>query len=84
MDERESGISITAERKYEQLRIYINGVLHLHIKLLDLIGFQSWIHGSNEHYIDYTFTTGKITSAYADRGNWISILRLLNENVTVA
>lgn len=76
--------NITHDRKYEQFRIYFNGVLHLHLKLLDLTGFQSWIHGNSEHYIEYTFLNGsKITSAYQHRDTWESVLNLLSEHITV-
>ena len=75
---------ITSERKYEQFRVYFNGVLHLHIKLLELTGFQSWIHGSNEYFIEYTFNNGsKITSAYQHKETWIRVLEDLNKSVTV-
>lgn len=77
-------MNITSERKYEQLRVYINGVLHLHLKLLDLIGFQSWIHGSNEYYIEYTFKDNtKITSAYQSKNMWMEILQHLSDEITV-
>lgn len=77
-------MEITSERKYEQFRIYFNGILHLHLKLLELVGFQSWIHGNKEHFIEYTFSNGtKITSAYQHRNIWESVLNELNKNITV-
>lgn len=77
-------MKITAERRYEQFRIYFDGVLHLHIKLLDLIGFQSWIHGENEYFIEYYFTGGaKITTAYGDRQKWTKVLAIIEKNITV-
>lgn len=77
-------MNITCDRKYEQLRIYFNSVVHLHLKLLDLVGYQSWIHGEREYYIEYTFSGGvKITSAYQQRDTWISVLKILQDNITV-
>lgn len=77
-------INISFDRKYEQLRIFFDGSLHLHLKLIDLIGFQSWIHGSSEYYIEYTFTSGtKITSAYQDIERWKALLTILENQITV-
>lgn len=78
-----SKTTITSKRHYEQLKIYINGCIHLHLKLLDLIGFQSWIHGEKEYFIEYYFSGGnKITTAYGEKDRWISILKILDENIT--
>ena len=76
-------MDITAKRKYEQLKIYINGSLHLHLRLLDLIGIQSWIHGENEYFIEYYFTTGKITTVYGDKELWVKMLDAVDKHITV-
>lgn len=73
-----------AKRQYEQLRIYINGILHIQLKLQDLIGFQSWIHGEREYYIEYYFQgNNKITTAYGEKDKWVAILKLLEDNISV-
>ena len=75
---------ITFKRKYEQLRIYINGSIHLHLKLQDLIAFQSWIHGKQEFYIEYSYKDGaKVTSGYTEKEKWLKILEILDEQTTV-
>jgi hypothetical protein len=77
-------MEIAAIHKYEQLKIYINNTLHLHIKLLNLIGFQSWIHGESEYYIQYTFKDGTtITTAYGEKEKWVTVLGLLDKHITV-
>lgn len=77
-------MNITCNRKYEQLRIYFDGLLHLQLKLIDLIGFQSWIHGDNEYFIEYYFSSGtKITTAHGDRNKWESVLNCLDKNIIV-
>lgn len=81
---KKDSMKITANRKYEQFRIYFDGILHLHIKLLELVGFQSWMHGQNEYFIEYYFTGGaKITTAYGEKSKWIEVLKLIEENITV-
>jgi hypothetical protein len=75
---------VTFERKYEQLRIYINGCVHIHLKLQDLIAFQSWVHGKSEFYIEYTYLGGtKVTSGYTEIEKWKSILKILDEQTSV-
>lgn len=77
-------MKITSKRQYEQFRIYIDNVLHLQLKLNDLIGFQAWIHGTTEFYIEYYFSSGaKITTAYGSKDKWEKILMCLEQNVTV-
>jgi hypothetical protein len=76
-------MDITCSRLYEQFKVYINGQLHLQLKTIDLIGFQSWIHGEKEYFIEYYFTTGKITTAYGEKDKWIKVLELLDKHLTV-
>jgi len=76
-------MKVTAKRKYEQLKVYIEDILHLQIKLIDLIGFQSWIHGTNEYFIEYYFVGGaKITTAYGEKDRWIEVLKVLDSEIT--
>lgn len=75
---------ITVKRDYEQLKIYIGDILHLQLKLMDLIGFQSWIHGANEYFIEFYYPTTKITIVYGTKEKWICILKILDVNITNA
>jgi len=69
---------ITCTRKYEILRIFINDHLHVQLKLQDMIGLQSWVHGEKEFYIEYYFSNGApITTAYGERELWEQVLALL-------
>lgn len=76
-------MEIVAKRQYEQLKIYINGHIHLYLKLLDLICFQSWIHGENEYFIEFYFSNAnKITLVYGTKDKWIKVLEILDKNIT--
>lgn len=73
--------SVTVKRSYERLKIYINGQLHIQIKLLDIVGFQSWIHGESEYFIEYYFSTrDKITTVYGQKELWSDVLKILDEH----
>lgn len=77
-------MEITHKRHYEQIKIYINGVLHLQFKLLDFVGLQSWIHGEREYFIEYYFSGGsKITTAYSDKEKWKLVLEEIDKAITV-
>lgn len=74
---------MTYKRSYEQLKVYINDELHLLIKLLDLVGFQTWIHGESEYFIEYYFSSrDKITTVYGTRELFSKVLKILDETVT--
>lgn len=74
-------MKVTSKRQFEQLRIYVNGKLHLLLKLTDLIGFQSWVHGEKEYFTEYYFSSGaKITTSYCKKEDWIAILNCLGES----
>lgn len=74
-------MEVTTKRSYEQLKVYINNSLHLNIKLKDLIGFQSWIHGDKEYYIEYTFVGSVvITTAYGEKEKWQKVLEILDNH----
>ena len=73
-------MEINHKRKYEQLKIYINGLIHLNIKLLDLLGFQTWIHGEKEYFVEYYYKDGsKITTAYGEKDIWEKVLKIIEE-----
>lgn len=75
-------MEVTFKRHYEMIKLYINGHLHLQLKLLDLVGFQTWVHGEGEHFIEYYFSTGnKVTSVYENKELWSTILDILDKHL---
>lgn len=77
-------MTVTSQRQYSQLRIYIDDTLHIHLPLYELICFQSWIDGEKEYYIEYIFKNNiKMLSTYSDRGLWEQILKILSDKANV-
>lgn len=77
-------MNITTVRNYEQLKVYFNDKIHLHLKLTNLIGFQSWAQGENEYFIEYYFSKGaKITTTYEKKEIWIKVLELIDKSITI-
>ncbi len=75
---------ITCKRDGKDLKIYINGLLHLQIMMDNHVGIQSWYEGTNhKHYkIEFYQKEGEsFYSAYQIRETWEEILRLVDKNI---
>lgn len=70
---------IKVVEEQDHIRIYIRGLLHLHIGVADLVGVQSWIERGNKTFaIEYTFSGGAvITSEYSNKAHFETILKAL-------
>lgn len=62
------------------IKIYINDLLHLSIKVSEYIGIQSWIYpGSTTPYnIEYYTKSKKILTQYDSIEKWKTILTFIN------
>ena len=56
------------------LRVYIQGLLHLSIRLNDIEGIQSWIVSDKNYRIVYYMRGREIVSEYEKRSNWETVL----------
>lgn len=75
---------IRAERTYYSLRIYINDILHLEVRMDNHDGVQSWYEGDNHrnYFIEFYRKKGDpILLEYDNFENWKEILKLINENI---
>lgn len=78
MDQSELSVYLTLSN----LRIKINGLLHLSIKLEDLIGIQSWIVSDSKYCIEYYTRGSKILCEYDNKKIWKYILEGI-ENIEI-
>lgn len=68
----------------KDLRIYIDGILHVHLLSDRYVGMQSWIDGDKKqkYYIELTVSKGKnILMEYQTKETWLAVLKLLDENM---
>jgi len=82
---------ITCETDYRDIRIYINGILHIIIPrpivaevTKDSIWLQSYLVGSRKnkfYYIEVKHSGGEDYYGYDNREIWVEILKLLNDNI---
>lgn len=73
-------MKLTFQRNHNQLKIYFGEIIHLQLRLENLNGFQSWIDGPKEFYIEFYFSDGStIKSVYENKNNWIKVLKCLDE-----
>ena len=71
--------TIIVEKK--QIKIRINGLLHLSFLQEEFVGIQSWIKGydvDRKYFVEITTKTTTITSEYDNLDKWTSILKLLD------
>jgi hypothetical protein len=69
---------------YGDLRVRINGMLHLHVVTKKVTGIQSWYEGDAKrvYFIEISFDSGEpMLMEYVDFSNWSRILKLLDENL---
>lgn len=59
-----------------QVKIYVNEIIHLLIKQDQLVGIQSWVSGNEykTYWIEYTLKTREILSNYEVPELWKEIL----------
>lgn len=65
----------------DDIRIYINDILHFYIRRTELISLQSWYVSKNYWCIEITTTTKNINLAYNSLHKWQTILKLLSEAI---
>ena len=75
---------IEIKRDFQSLKIYINGLLHLEIRMNNHDGVQSWYEGSKKkmYFIEFYRKEGNpILLAYDEYENWKTILKLIDDNI---
>ena len=72
-------MSVEVKIKYTHLRIYIDGLLHSSIKVDEIVGIQSYLHGKQKYYINYTTKTNTVETMYVKKCIWERILKQLDK-----
>ncbi len=72
---------ITCESDPEDIRIFINGIIHLYLRRSELVSFQSWYINKGCCRIEIYTTSRDILLEYNSVEKWKIILNLLNENI---
>ena len=73
--------NITCEADPEDIRIFINGILHIFIRRSELVCLQSWYINKWCCKIEIYTTSRDIMFEYNSVEKWKTILNLLNENI---
>lgn len=64
---------------YQDIKIFINDILHLAIKRQGLISIQSWVAATNLFIIEFQVGEDSIIAEYEKREIWEEILMKLGE-----
>jgi len=70
-------MNISVEKKGDELKIYIDSILHLYIRE-KLIGIQSYILEHRFYCIDFYTKHKTITVEYENKQHWIEVLEKIN------
>jgi hypothetical protein len=74
-------MNVFIKKTNNQIKIYINDLLHLCIKIDEYIGVQSWIDDYSKYRYNINFhfkNNTDILCEYDDRNLWESILKQLD------
>lgn len=78
-------MKITCTRVFSSLKVYLNGILHIHIDLTNHEGLTSWYETNGKHklyFIEFCRKNGSaITVEHDSFENWKEILRVIDENL---
>lgn len=75
---------VTWESDYSDVRVYINGLLHVHFIRSRYIGCQAYYNGSkvNKIYVLELFLEGAtIKLEYDNKETWVEMLKQFGENI---
>jgi hypothetical protein len=74
-------MTVEAKINYYSLRLYIEGILALHIRRRKYIGFHAWTDGNERYCIE--FHTGKknILTEWDNIDKWKAILKELDDKL---
>ena len=75
---------IKIKRDFQSLRIYINDILHLEIRMNNHDGVQSWCEGTKKkmYFIEFYRKQGTpVLMGYENFEDWKTILKLIDENI---
>lgn len=77
--------TVSVKKDYQSLKIYIEGLLHLELRMDNHDGIQSWLEGSCKSKIYkiefYRKESDPIVTEYDDIKIWKDILVLIDENI---
>lgn len=75
-------MKIEAKSDSEDIRVYIDNILHLRIPRDKNIKIQSWIEGHSKSYtIEILVKNNQIKIAYDSKTKWEKVLKLLDEHI---
>jgi len=73
--------TITSLFEADNVKIYVNGILHLWFDRNELVGIQSWTEAATKFKIEYFFKTTSIICEYTDKEMWEEILKQIDKGI---
>lgn len=72
----------TSKIEDNHFKIYINGLIHLNLKMDEFIGIKSYMEPdkTSQYFIEFHMKTKMILCRYNQKSKWISMLKLLDKS----
>ena len=77
-------MNVTTKKTLKNLKIYIEGLLHVSIPIKEYSGLQSWLEGDNTYtyHIEFYLNNGQtIICEYEDKKLWEEILKQIDSGL---
>ena len=72
-------MNISVTKDYYDLRIEIDGVLHVHIDMAKYLGMSSWTDTPNCCCIEFALLGGSLKVEYTSEAKWLAVLTQLEQ-----
>ena len=69
-----SGPSIKVTRDFYAIRVFINDLLHVHVRTERLLAVHGWWDHPTSYSIEYVMAGGTLLTEYTDREKWAMVL----------
>ncbi len=74
--------NVTCKSDSEDIRIYIDNILHVRIPRDNDLKLQSWVEGNTKTYVIELVVNGHSDQLVYDNKNlWVQVLKVLDENI---
>lgn len=71
---------MSVELEHDAIVIRCRGLIHVHIRRSEYLGFQSWRNGENNYAVEFTLRdSGVLLCEYDTREKWECVLRGLEK-----
>jgi hypothetical protein len=73
-------VKVTSKCSSVSVKVFVNGILHLHFRRDKFLGLQAWQYESEQmFYVEVLLAGGSLLCDYDRRDLWVSVLKELEK-----